>query len=180
MVNLTLYTTIAAILLDGEGNRILAKHYGAKNVYPTVKEQKVFEKGLFDKTRRANGEIILYDNHVVLYRNSIDVFFYVVGTTEENELLLNSILNAFYEAVSSLLRHQIEKQSIVDNLDLVVLALDETIDDGIVLETDSSVIVSRVTRPRTDTTDIPITEQTLIQAYQTARERLAERLLKGV
>ena len=56
---MTLYTTTAAILLDGEGNRILAKYYGVKNVYPTVKEQKVFEKGLFDKTRRANGTVIL-------------------------------------------------------------------------------------------------------------------------
>ena len=27
-------------------------------------------------------------------------------------------------------RHQVEKRSIVDNLDLVILALDETIDDG--------------------------------------------------
>ncbi|RIB05631.1 Longin-like domain-containing protein [Gigaspora rosea] len=180
MSNLTLYTTTAVILLDGEGNRILAKYYGSKNAYPTPKEQKVFEKGLFDKTRRANGEIILYDNHVVLYRSNIDVFFYVVGSVEENELLLSTILNAFYDAVSSLLRHQVEKRTIADNLDLVVLALDETIDDGIALETDPNVIVSRVTRPRTDTTDIPITEQTFIQAYHTARERVTERLLRGV
>ncbi|CAG8542307.1 106_t:CDS:2 [Funneliformis caledonium] len=179
MVNLSLYTTTAVILLDSEGNRILGKYYDTKNLYPTTKEQKVFEKGLFEKTRRANGEIILYDNQVVLYRNSIDVFFYVVGSSEENELILNNILNAFYDSVSSLLRHQVEKRTLVDNLDLVVLTLDETIDDGIVLETDSSVIVSRVSRPRTDTTDIPITEQTLIQAYHTARERVTERLLRG-
>jgi hypothetical protein len=50
----------------------------------------------------------------------------------------------------------------------------------IVLETDSNVIVSRVSRLRTDTTDIPITEQTFIQVYNTARERVAERLLRGV
>lgn len=117
---------------------------------------------------------------MVLYRNNIDVFFYVVGSSDENELLLSSILNAFYDAVSNLLRHQVEKRTIVDNLDLVVLALDETIDDGIALETDSNVIVSRVSRPRTDTTDIPITEQSFIQAYHTAREKVAERLLRGV
>ncbi|CAG8464969.1 7473_t:CDS:2 [Paraglomus occultum] len=178
MVNLSLYTTTGVILLDGEGNRILAKYYG-KNAYPTVKEQKAFEKGLFEKTRRASGEIILYDNHVVLYRNNVDVFFYVVGSADENELLLSSILNAFYDAVSTLLRQQVEKRSIVDNLDLVILALDETIDDGIALETDSNVIVSRVSRPRTESTDIPITEQTFIQAYQNAKERLAEKILKG-
>ncbi|CAJ0759780.1 15048_t:CDS:2 [Entrophospora sp. SA101] len=163
MVNLSLYTTTAVVLLDGDGNRILAKYYGSKNAYPTNKEQKVFEKGLFDKTKRSNGESILYDNHVVLYRNNIDVFFYVVGSADENELILN-----------------IEKRTIIDNLDLVVLALDETIDDGIVLETESNVIVSRVSRPRTESSDIPITEQTIIQAYHTARERVTERLMRGV
>ena len=54
---MSLYTTTGVILLDGEGNRILAKYYG-KNPYPTVKEQKAFEKGLFEKTRRASGESV--------------------------------------------------------------------------------------------------------------------------
>lgn len=51
------------------------------------------------------GEVILYDNQVVLYRSNIDVFFYVVGSMEENELILLSMLNAFYDAVSTLLRY---------------------------------------------------------------------------
>jgi hypothetical protein len=50
------------------------------------------------------GEVILYDNQVVLYRSNIDIFFYVVGSMEENELILLSMLNAFYDAVSTLLR----------------------------------------------------------------------------
>lgn len=51
------------------------------------------------------GEVILYDNQVVLYRSNIDIFFYVVGSMEENELILLSMLNAFYDAVSTLLRY---------------------------------------------------------------------------
>ena len=54
---MSLYTTTGVLLLDGEGNRILAKYYG-KNAYPTVKEQKAFEKGLFEKTRRASGKLV--------------------------------------------------------------------------------------------------------------------------
>lgn len=50
------------------------------------------------------GEVVLYDNQVVLYRSNIDISFYVVGSTEENELILLSMLNAFYDAVSTLLR----------------------------------------------------------------------------
>ncbi|KAI8047543.1 AP complex, mu/sigma subunit [Gilbertella persicaria] len=104
MVNLSLYSIKAVILLDAEGNRVLAKYYGSEQT--TVKQQKQFEKGLFDKTKRAQGsEVILYDNQVVLYRSNIDISFYVVGSMEENELILLSMLNAFYDAVSTLLRY---------------------------------------------------------------------------
>ncbi|KAL9545855.1 hypothetical protein MBANPS3_006939 [Mucor bainieri] len=176
MVNLSLYSIKAVILLDAEGNRVLAKYYGGENT--TLKQQKQFEKGLFDKTKRAQGEVILYDNQVVLYRSNIDIFFYVVGSMEENELILLSMLNAFYDAVSTLLRYQVEKRSIMDNLDLVILCLDETVDGGIILETDSNAIVSRVSKPRMDMVDIPFSEQTLLQAYQTAKDKFANQLLR--
>lgn len=55
MVNLSLYSIKAVLLLDAEGNRVLAKYYGSD--YTTLKEQKAFEKGLFDKTKRAQGEL---------------------------------------------------------------------------------------------------------------------------
>ncbi|CEP16445.1 hypothetical protein [Parasitella parasitica] len=176
MVNLSLYSIKAVILLDAEGNRVLAKYYGGENT--SLKQQKQFEKGLFDKTKRAQGEVILYDNQVILYRSNIDIFFYVVGSMEENELILLSMLNAFYDAVSTLLRYQVEKRSIMDNLDLVILCLDETVDGGIILETDSNAIVSRVSKPRMDVVDIPFSEQTLLQAYQTAKDKFANQLLR--
>ncbi|KAI8086551.1 Longin-like domain-containing protein [Halteromyces radiatus] len=176
MVNLSLHSINAVILLDASGNRVLAKYYGSEHT--TLKEQKAFEKGLFDKTRLSQGEIILYDNQVVLYRSNIDIYFYVVGTAEENELILLSMFNTFYDAVSSLLRYQVEKRTIVDNLDLVALCLDETVDRGIILDTDANAIVGRVSKPRLDMVDIPFTEQTLSQAYQTARERLTSQLLR--
>ncbi|KAG1437185.1 hypothetical protein G6F56_013228 [Rhizopus delemar] len=176
MVNLTLRSIQAVILLDGEGNRVLAKYYGTEKT--NLKQQKQFEKGLFEKTKRAQGEIILYDNQIVLYRSNIDIFFYVVGSLEENELILLSMLNAFYDAVSTLLRYQVEKRSVMDNLDLVILCLDETVDEGIILETDSNAIVSRVSKPRMDMVDIPFSEQTLLQAYQSAKDKFANQLLR--
>jgi hypothetical protein len=50
------------------------------------------------------GEVIMYDNQIVLYRSNIDIFFYVVASADENELMISSMLNAFYDAVSTLLR----------------------------------------------------------------------------
>ena len=78
------------------------------------------------------GDILLYNNQLVLYKSSIDLTFYVVGPENENEIMLQNVLLAFHDAVSMLLRHQVEKRSVLENLDLVVLALDETVDDGCV------------------------------------------------
>ncbi|CDR98874.1 hypothetical protein [Sporisorium scitamineum] len=78
-----------------------------------------------------------------------------------------------------LVRHQVEKRAILENLDLVTLALDETVDDGIILETDSTTIASRVSRPRPDVNEIQINEQTIMSAYSSLKERVAQRILQG-
>lgn len=44
--------------------------------------------------------------------------------------MLSAALQAFFDAVSMLLRNQVEKRSVLENLDMVLLCLDETIDDG--------------------------------------------------
>lgn len=81
----TLYTVKGMAILDNDGNRILAKYYD-KNVFPTSKEQKTFEKNLFSKTHRANAEIIMLDGLTCVYRSNVDLFFYVMGSSHENEV----------------------------------------------------------------------------------------------
>jgi hypothetical protein len=46
----------------------------------------------------------MVDGYVAVYRNNVDVFFYIVGSAEENELLLSGILNSFYDAVQTILK----------------------------------------------------------------------------
>lgn len=131
-----------------------------KHPFATLKEQRAFEAAIWEKTRKQSGpsrqsgrtsrdeaqtrtdspldrdrtgDILLYDNSLVLYKQAVDLTFYVIGPAGENELMLSSVLGAFYDAVALLLRHQVEKRAILENLDLVVLALDETIDNGCVL-----------------------------------------------
>ena len=76
------------------------------------------------------GDLIIYDNRLAVYKHSLDVISYVVGPPSENELMLHSALVAFSDALSMLLRNQVEKRALLENLDLVLLCLDETIDDG--------------------------------------------------
>lgn len=80
-----MYTVKGIAILDNDGNRILAKYYD-KNVFPTSKEQRTFEKNLFNKTHRANAEIIMLDGLTIVYRSNVDLFFYVMGSSQENEV----------------------------------------------------------------------------------------------
>jgi coatomer subunit zeta len=60
--NLTLYTVSGFIITDTDGHRVLAKYYHPQaNPSPsnkkltTLKDQRAFEKGLWQKTKKAGG-----------------------------------------------------------------------------------------------------------------------------
>ncbi|ROT72154.1 hypothetical protein C7M84_009459 [Penaeus vannamei] len=125
----TLYIIKGIAILDNDGNRLLAKYYDP-NVFPTVKEEKKFEKNLFQKTHRANAEVIMLDRLTCVYRSNVDLFFYVMGYSHENELILVSVLSCLYDAVSAILRKNVEKRTLLDNLDIIMLAVDEICDGG--------------------------------------------------
>ncbi|CAH1775429.1 unnamed protein product [Owenia fusiformis] len=169
----SLYTVKAIAIMDNDGNRMIAKYYD--DTFPTTKEQKAFEKNLFNKTHRANAEIIMLEGLTCVYRSNVDLFFYVIGSANENELILVSVLNAFYDAISQILRKNVEKRALLENLDATFLAMDEICDGGIILEADPMSVVQRVAI-RMD--DVPLGEQTVAQVIQSAKEQIKWSLLK--
>jgi hypothetical protein len=46
------------------------------------------------------------------------------------QLILMSVLNCLYDAVSHILRKNVEKRVVLENLDIVMLAMDEICDGG--------------------------------------------------
>lgn len=100
------------ILSPADGTRILAKYFhpphatsATQNPYPTAKEQKLFEKGLVEKTAKSSNDIILYDSRIVVFKAESDVMLYVVGGTEESEMLLWHTLLALRDSLNLLLRY---------------------------------------------------------------------------
>ncbi|KAK9447114.1 Longin-like domain-containing protein [Limtongia smithiae] len=189
--NVTLFTVTAVLILDNDSHRILTNYYQPPhpyphnqyaNPYPTIKEQRTFEKGLFDKTHKQGTDIILFDNHVVVYKEIVDVIIYVVGGLNENESMLYQVLLALRDSLEILLKHSMDKRTIIDNYDLVSLAVDETVDDGIILETDPLVVATRVSRPPTydANVNLDLSEQGLMNAYQFAKGKIAERLKQAL
>jgi hypothetical protein len=75
------------------------------NPYSDVKAQKSFEKGLLEKTSKQTGDIILYDNRIVLYKMESDVMIYVVGSLEENEVLLYNVILALRDSLHLLFKY---------------------------------------------------------------------------
>lgn len=117
--NMTLFSVNAILLLaTDDSSRILAKYYNpphmphgatgnsypGANPYPTVKDQKAFEKGLLEKTAKQTSDVILYDNRVVVFKMESDVMLYVVGGAEENEIMLYNVVLALRDSLTILLK----------------------------------------------------------------------------
>lgn len=114
----------ALLILSVDGGRILAKYYHPphsassqtrtpENPYPTVKEQKAFEKGLLEKTAKSTADIILYDNHVVVFKAESDVMLYIVGGMNESEMMLYHVVLALRDTLQILLKYEL---SVLDAL----------------------------------------------------------------
>ncbi|PHH83860.1 hypothetical protein CDD83_2905 [Cordyceps sp. RAO-2017] len=183
------------ILSTEDGSRVFAKYYSpphgaatggasaSTNPYPDLKAQKAFEKGLIDKTAKQTGDIILYDSRIVLYKLESDVMLYVVGNQDENEILLYNTVLALRDSLHLLFKQSVDKRTIVENYDLVSLAIDEIVDDGIILETDPTIIVQRVSRAPTQ--DVPmgridLSEQGVNNLAQLGKSKLADWLRQGL
>lgn len=185
MSALSLYSVKAVLLLDNEGSRIFAKYYDApliqQNHAKPLKEQLAFEKGLHSKShKQPKADVMLYDGQIVVYKQSVDVFLYIVGSMDENEPMLYQVLVGLREALDLILKQSLDKRTLLESYDLVALAVDECIDSGIILETDPSIIASRVSRPPLHDQPMGIRmdnpEQGLMTMFNFAKEKLSERL----
>lgn len=116
--SMSLHSVQAVLILSADGavdnSRVYTKYYEAPHTsathpppaqpYRTVKEQKAFEKGLLEKTAKQTSDIILYDNRIVVFKMESDVMIYVVGSAEENEILLYNVILCLRDSLSILLK----------------------------------------------------------------------------
>ena len=56
--------------MDNDGERIVAKYYDDA-IHGGVKEQKNFEKTLFNKTAKSDAEILLLDGLTIVFKERI-------------------------------------------------------------------------------------------------------------
>lgn len=121
--SMSLFTVNAVLIMSTEDNsRIYAKYFSpphppagvsptsgpadfpGANPYPSVKEQKAFETGLMEKTNKQTSDVILYDNRVVVFKVESDVMLYVIGSADENEVLLYNVVLSLRDALGILFK----------------------------------------------------------------------------
>lgn len=117
---LSLFSVNAILVMSADdGSRIYTKYfspphppttasrndYPGANPYPSVKEQKAFESGLLDKTNKSASDVILYDNRIVVFKAESDVMVYVVGSAEENEVLLYNVVLSVRDTLGILFKY---------------------------------------------------------------------------
>lgn len=189
-LNISLYTVSAALVLGSEGKRLFAKYYRTDDdtqAYKTLQQQTTFEQALYSKINKLHQDVILYDNHLITYKQTNDVILVIVGAINENEAMLYSLASNINEALTILLDNSLDKATVLEKYDMVSLCLDEAIDDGIVLEIDPAIIVSRVTNPPSGSAiandlnlHIDISEKGLFNALSFAGKKISERLQQGL
>ena len=118
--------------------------------FPDAKAEVEFEKKLFKKTKayaggaRADAEVLVLDGFTVVFKSGPDVRFAVVGPGEENDLMLVAVLDALWDTMSLLLKGAVEKRTILSQLELLLLAMDELVEGGVPFELDPHTIEARV------------------------------------
>eukprot|EP00656_Telonema_subtile_P041736 TRINITY_DN46_c0_g1_i1.p2 TRINITY_DN46_c0_g1~~TRINITY_DN46_c0_g1_i1.p2 ORF type:complete len:217 (-),score=66.98 TRINITY_DN46_c0_g1_i1:156-806(-) len=168
----------AIIILDDDGARITSKYFTNDE---DSEKQTAFETLLFNKTSRLTTprhdvDIMMLENQIVVFFFVSDVLFYVVGHPNDNELVLEAVLSGLVETLQILLE-QVEKITMLERLELTILAIDEIVDTGMILEVDPNVIAGRVSM-HDACIETPLAEQSLSQVMAAAREQMTRALLQ--
>uniref|UniRef100_A0A8C7YYC4 Coatomer subunit zeta n=1 Tax=Oryzias sinensis TaxID=183150 RepID=A0A8C7YYC4_9TELE len=89
-------------------------------------------------------EIAFLEGLTIVYKSSIDLFFYVAGSAQENELMLMSVLSCLFDSLTHVLRKNVERKCLLENMEGAFLVVDEIIDGGVILESDHQQVLQKV------------------------------------
>ncbi|KAL4511606.1 hypothetical protein ABPG72_012451 [Tetrahymena utriculariae] len=151
-------------VLRNDGSRIYSKYYNQcfPEYFSTVKEgdlkdlsvQKAFEKNIFEKSRKlvnikamkpSDTEIFGYGRFTILFKILSDVQIYIMADPDENEALLAAALKCLVDSMSNFSKEQINNKIVCENYEGLILIIDEIIDQGIIVNIEPDVIISRYT-----------------------------------
>merc|ERR1712107_608110 len=125
------------------------------------------------------------DDFTVLHQSSNDVIICAVASNMENELVILSLVEGVFSAVSDcahsgFLSSGLTKQFVLDNLSDVLFVLDEVTDEGIIMETEEEKILNRIKMiDDLEANSCKQAEAVFHKATQNAKSKLLSSLIGG-
>lgn len=173
----------AVVVINHEGKRICSR-FCDREEWNDQQEQRQFELDLLKKVQTLGDvsdivDVMEFKQYVVAYKQSDDLFMFVVGGTNENELIMAEVLQALDETLQIVLRGQVFEEMVLENLESMLLVIDELVDqEGVIMESEAAELAERVGLHGGGFMDqVPLGEQTLGQALQTARDQITRSIL---
>jgi len=125
-------------ILGESGNRLMGSPLSVPD------EIKALEASMFKKTKEAEGNIVLFDEHLVIFKIVEDLCILLYAPISENEIALSEALDAFYSAVVKTIKGPLSQKSLSKHYDEVFLHLDAFIYKTVILSDSSSEMCEKV------------------------------------
>lgn len=173
----------AVVVINHEGKRIHSR-FCDRVRWPDQESQRSFEMSLLRKVQAMGDlsdgvDVLEFKEFVVAYKQADDLFMFVVGGLGENELIMAEVLQALDETLNITMRGQVFEEAVLENLESLLLVIDELVDqEGVIMECEPGELAERVGMQGGSFIDqVPLGEQTLGQALQTARDQITRSIL---
>jgi hypothetical protein len=132
----------ALFFCTSTGSKIAGQYY---DTFIKPEKRADFEQSLFDRVREeTKGEVLQYDQYIVLFKATADLLMIVVGDLKSNELIFAQLLHSLESALGLIFRKPCV-DACLSQIENVYLLLDETIEQGYILEGNPEVLAARVT-----------------------------------
>eukprot|EP00914_Ancora_sagittata_P009289 GHVO01017819.1.p1 GENE.GHVO01017819.1~~GHVO01017819.1.p1 ORF type:complete len:177 (+),score=25.71 GHVO01017819.1:65-595(+) len=164
-------------VLDTDGDRIAVKYMSQS---PDKKEIESYLIQQWSKqSSRDTVDFVVFQDYCILYTVCSNVMVAIIGSDDENEVLLRDILNNVVQACTKLYGSNWHKGTLRANLEMLLILLDETLEGNMVFELNSSVLVDRVRMSGGDTSAKSEGGGQFNKALLSARESIIRNLLSS-
>lgn len=124
------------LILDSKFNRLYGREYSPFKLNKELVRESI--------RNEETGSIFLTNDHLVIFRQINDVFIIFYGSLYCNELYLNSMINIFIEAISTILKKEVTVNVLDNKFDYLVLLIEYFIYDGMFMVESAEELVKMV------------------------------------
>ena len=126
------------IILDNNGKLIYSKYFTKKE----EEKQREFEKQLCLQVKNLNVsldelDIFNFDEYNIISKICDEIAIFIGLNENDNECLGYNFWKIFENCLGTIVNEKYTREKMFENLDKIIVLIDEMIDDGLIVNTDS-------------------------------------------